>query len=122
MKVMVVDDEQDVRLLFEQRFRKEMKAGQIEFQFELSGEAAWRFLEQQDGVNTLLILSDINMPGMTGLDLLKRIKEKFSHLKVFMITAYGDENNYRTAMASGADGYATKPINFDELKQKILHL
>jgi CheY-like chemotaxis protein len=122
MKVMVVDDERDVQMLFQQRFRKEVKAGQIEFQFELSGEAAWSFLEQHSAADSLLILSDINMPGLNGLDLLKRIKEKYSHFKVFMITAYGDDNNYRTAMANGADGYATKPINFDELKQKILHL
>jgi CheY-like chemotaxis protein len=122
MKVMVVDDEKDVQMLFEQRFRKEVKSGQIEFQFEMSGEAAWQFLEQRGPADSLLVLSDINMPGMTGIDLLKRIKEKFSHFKVFMITAYSDENNYRAAMAGGADGYATKPINFDELKRKILHL
>ena len=122
MKIMVVDDEQDVQLLFQQRFRRELKAGQIEFQFEPSGEAAWSALEEKHPVDTLLILSDINMPGMNGLELLKRIKEKYAHFKVFMITAYGDDNNYRTAMASGADGYATKPINFDELKRNILHL
>ncbi len=122
MKIMVVDDEQDVQVLFQQRFRKEVKAGQLEFQFALSGEAAWTFLEQQAPSEAFLILSDINMPGMNGLELLKRIKAKYSHLKVFMITAYGDENYYRTAIASGADGYATKPINFDELKKNILHL
>ena len=122
MKVMVVDDEQDVQMLFQQRFRKEVKAGQIEFQFALSGEAAWSFLQQHNPPDSLLILSDINMPGMNGLELLKRVKEKFSHFKVFMITAYGDDNYYRSAIASGADGYATKPINFDELKKNILHL
>jgi len=122
MKIMVVDDEQDVQLLFQQRFRKEVKAGQIEFRFAQSGEAAWTFLEEQPPSDALLILSDINMPGMNGLELLKRIKDKYSHFKVFMISAYGDDNNYRTAIANGADGYATKPINFEELKKNIFHL
>lgn len=122
MKVMVVDDEQDVPMLFHQRFRKEMKAGQIEFHFERSGDAAWQTLQQQDSVEALLILSDINMPGMNGLELLKRIKEKYAHLKVYMITAYGDDTYYHHAMASGADGFATKPINFEELKKNILQL
>lgn len=122
MKIMVVDDEQDVQVLFQQRFRKEVKAGQVEFQFALSGETAWEYLEHQSSIDHILILSDINMPGMNGLDLLKRIKEKFTHLKVMMITAYSDDNNYRTAMTYGADGYTTKPINFEDLKQKIFSL
>jgi two-component system, response regulator, stage 0 sporulation protein F len=122
MKLLVVDDEQDVQLLFQQRFRQELKAGRIEFQFAFSGEQALELLKNRGDANQVLILSDINMPGMTGIELLRRIKEKFPNLKVILITAYGDESNYHAAMASGADGYTTKPINFDALKQTIFAL
>ncbi len=122
MKVLVVDDEVDIQPLFEQRFRKERKAGRIEFHFAFSGEAALDYIEQQDAVDLVLILADINMPGMSGLELLKRIKARPAHLKIYMITAYGDENNYRRAMAYGADDYITKPINFDELRGKVVNL
>jgi len=122
MRVLVVDDEMDVQLLFEQKFRKERKAGLIEFHFAFSGEAALEYLQNQDIVDLVLILADINMPGMSGLELLKRIRERFAHLKVFMITAYGDENNYRQAMEYGADDYITKPIDFDQLRSKIGNL
>jgi CheY-like chemotaxis protein len=122
MKVMVVDDEEDIQSLFKQRFRKELKAGQIEFHFSLSAEAALDYLENHKEASIVLILSDINMPGMDGLELLKIIKEKFSDLKVFMITAYGDEKNHNTAMAYGADDYITKPVNFETLKNKIMSL
>jgi CheY-like chemotaxis protein len=122
MKVLVVDDETDVQILFEQKFRKERKAGLVEFHFAFSGEAALAYLQSQDIVDLVLILADINMPGMSGLELLKRIKERFVHLKVYMITAYGDEHNYRKAMEYGAEDYITKPIDFDELKDKIINL
>ncbi|WP_333151125.1 MULTISPECIES: response regulator [unclassified Microcoleus] len=119
---MVVDDEEDIQSLFKQKFRKEIKAGKIQFHFCLSAEAALKYLENQDEASIVLILSDINMPGMNGLELLRILKEKFPDLKVFMITAYGDEKNYQTAMAYGADDYITKPVNFDTLKNKILNL
>jgi YesN/AraC family two-component response regulator len=122
MKVMVVDDEEDIQSLFKQKFRKEIKAGQIEFHFALSAETALEYLENDDEASIVLILSDINMPGMNGLELLKILKEKFAELKVFMITAYGDERNYQTAIAYGADDYITKPVNFDTLKNKIINL
>ena len=122
MKVMVVDDEEDIQSLFKQRFRKQIKAGQIEFHFALSAEAALNYLENQEEASIVLILSDINMPGMNGIELLRIIKEKFSALKVFMITAYGDDKNYQTAMAYGADDYITKPVNFEVLKNKIISL
>ena len=73
-------------------------------------------------MEVVLILSDINMPAMNGLELLKIIKDKLPALKVFMITAYDDENNYRTAMEYGADDYITKPIDFSKLKSRILSL
>src|SRR4028119_1164303 len=97
MKVMVVDDEEDIQSLFKQKFKKEIKAGQIEFNFCLSAEAALNYLENQQEASIVLILSDINMPGMNGLELLRILKEKFPDLKVFMITAYGDERTYKTA-------------------------
>jgi len=119
---MVVDDEEDIQSLFKQKFRKEIKAGQIEFHFCLSAEAALNYLENQEEASIVLILSDINMPGMNGLELLRILKKKFSYLKVFMITAYGDEKNYQTAMDYGADDYITKPVNFEILKNKIINL
>lgn len=122
MKVMVVDDEEDIQYLFTQKFRKEIKAGQIHFCFSLSAEAALEYLENHKEASIVLILSDINMPGMNGIELLRIIKEKFPDLKVFMITAYEDENNHQTAMAYGADDYITKPVNFEVLKNKIMNL
>ena len=122
MKVMVVDDEEDIQSLFKQKFRKEVKAGQIEFHFALSAKAALDYLESHKKASIVLILSDINMPGMDGLQLLRIIKDKFPAPKVFMITAYGDEINYQTAIAYGADDYITKPVNFDNLKNKIINL
>jgi YesN/AraC family two-component response regulator len=123
MKVMVVDDEADVRLLFEQRFRKEVQAGLIEFYFALSAREALDFIETnfiETNAEHPLILSDINMPGMSGLELLKTVKEKHVDLKVFMITAYGDAEYHRIAVAYGCDGYLTKPIDFAMLKEKLL--
>ncbi|MEG5059023.1 response regulator [Microcoleus sp. A2-C5] len=122
MKVMVVDDEEDIQSLFKQKFRKEIKAGQIQFYFALSAEAALDYLENHKEASIVLILSDINMPGMNGLELLRITKEKFPALKVFMITAYGDDKNYQTAMAYGADDYITKPVNFEMVKNKIINL
>ena len=123
MRILVVDDEPDVRTLFEQRFRKEIRDGLIHFTFALSGEEALRYLSrlQQEAV---LILSDINMPGMSGLDLLKHIKEKYATPPpvVMMITAYGDENNFSQAMRLGADDFLTKPLDFAQLKDKLKYL
>lgn len=122
MKVMVVDDEEDIQSLFKQKFKKEIKAGQIKFNFCLSAEAALNYLENQEEASIVLILSDINMPGMNGLELLRILKEKFPAVKVFMITAYGDERTYKTAIAYGADDYITKPVDFTTLKIKIINL
>jgi CheY-like chemotaxis protein len=99
MKILVVDDEKDVQFLFEQRFRKEIKTGEMNFAFAYSGEEALSYLAQHDH-EAVLILSDINMPGMTGLELLRHIKEKRHEPPpvVMMITAYGDAENYNTAM------------------------
>lgn len=120
MKILVVDDEKDMQALFEQRFRKEIKNGSVQFAFANSGEEAIKYLEQHHH-EAVLILSDINMPGMTGLELLKHIKQKYSTPPpvVMMVTAYGDMENYRTAMALGADDFLTKPIDFNLLREKL---
>ena len=120
LSVMIVDDEADVEPLFMQRFRKEVKSGRFSFHFEFSGEAALEWLETPAAADLVLILSDINMPGMTGLELLKRIKERRPQLPVIMITAYDDELNQRRAKESGADDYVTKPLDFDLLRRKIM--
>jgi CheY-like chemotaxis protein len=122
MKIIVVDDEQDIQLLFEQQFRREIKNNQIQLHFAFSAEEALQYL--QKGLNNCitLILTDINMPGMSGLEMLKIIKTISPDLKVFMITAYNDESNYIIAKEYGADDYITKPIAFNTLKTKILNL
>jgi CheY-like chemotaxis protein len=120
MKILVVDDERDIQTLFEQRFRKEIRAKELEFVFAFSGEEALVFLNEhyQEAV---LILSDINMPGMSGLELLGRIKQKYAAPPpvVIMITAYGDADNFNTAKELGADDFLTKPVDFALLKEKF---
>ncbi len=120
MKILVVDDEHDVKVLFEQKFRKEIKSGVVEFDFAFSGEEALSFIAEK-GEQTVLILSDINMPGMSGLELLRHIKEKHKipPPRVMMITAYGDEENHRMANKLGADDFLTKPLDFNLLKNKL---
>ncbi len=120
--VLVVDDEEDVQWLFKQRFRREIKAGRLAFHFAFSGEEALAYLKQEGGASIVLVLSDINMPGMTGLELLRLIKHDFTGLPVHMITAYGNDETYQKALAYGADGYLTKPLDFDQLKQTLAHL
>ena len=120
MKILVVDDEKDVQILFEQRFRKEIRTNEMEFVFAFSGEEALAYLNCHEH-EAVLILSDINMPGMSGLELLEHIKQKY--LKpppvVMMITAYGDGENYRIAKELGADDFLTKPVDFTLLKEKL---
>jgi len=120
MKILVVDDELDVKTLFEQRFRREIRSGDVTFAFAHSGEDALNYLNQQHQ-EAILILSDINMPGMSGLQLLEEIKKKYHKPPpvVMMITAYGDEQNYSMAMKLGADDFLTKPVDFGALKDKL---
>ncbi|MEM6967181.1 MAG: response regulator [Bacteroidota bacterium] len=125
MKILVVDDEQDVQLLFQQKFRKEIKRNEFEFRFAFSGEDALEAMKEfQD--EAILILSDINMPGMSGLELLKEIKTIYVDPPpppvVMMITAYGDDGNYSEAMKLGADDFLTKPVDFKALKEKLRSL
>jgi CheY-like chemotaxis protein len=120
MKVLIVDDEKDIQPLFEQRFRKEIRKGELELVFAFSGEEALDLLGNKLH-EAVLILSDINMPGMSGLELLEKIKTKHKNPPpmVMMITAYGDEDNYNKAMELGADDFLTKPVDFSTLKEKI---
>ncbi|HMB93716.1 MAG TPA: response regulator [Rhodothermales bacterium] len=121
-EVLIVDDEEDVQWLFKQRFRREIKKGLLELHFAFSGEDALAYLSQEGRADIVLVLSDINMPGMSGLELLKRIKQQFPDIQVHMITAYGDEENYRIAIDNGADGYLTKPLDFATLKGEVFGL
>ncbi len=122
MKILVVDDEKDVRVLFEQRFRKEIRNNIIAFAFAFSGEEALQYLNQHEHDHeAVLILSDINMPGMSGLELLEHIKKHYHKPPpvVMMITAYGDAENHQTAKRLGADDFLTKPVDFTVLKEKL---
>lgn len=120
MKILVVDDEHDMQTLFLQKFRKEIRENATEFVFAFSAEEALRYLNMHVH-EAVLILSDINMPGMSGLELLKEIKQKFENPppKVMMVTAYGDSDNYNQAMRLGADDFLTKPLDFNLLKEKL---
>jgi CheY-like chemotaxis protein len=121
MKILVVDDEPDVRLLFEQRFRREIRSGAFAFSFAYSGEEALAFL-QRHPLEVVLILSDINMPGMSGLELLRRVKQELIPPPpplVMMLTAYGDTETHDQAMQLGANDFLTKPVDFGVLKDKL---
>jgi two-component system, chemotaxis family, chemotaxis protein CheY len=123
MKILVVDDEQDITSLFQQRFRREIREGLFEFSFKYSGEDALEFLKEHDH-EAILILSDINMPGMSGLELLRRIRLSAPTPPpvIMMITAYGDKENYDQAMSLGANDFLNKPIDFNALKEKLITL
>ena len=126
MKILVVDDEADVRTLFEQRFRREIRSGAFTFSFAYSGEEALDYLHSHLS-EVVLILSDINMPGMSGLELLRRVKQEYAAPPpnpplVMMITAYGDTESYNQAMQLGANDFLTKPVDFAALKEKLFSL
>jgi CheY-like chemotaxis protein len=118
--ILVVDDEHDVEMLFRQQFRRELRQGRFVMEFALSaGDALERLVHPPQDMDLILILSDINMPGMTGLELLQRVKALRPELPVIMITAYGDAETKRRALESGAEGLLTKPIDFAVLKAEI---
>lgn len=126
MKILVVDDEPDVRTLFEQRFRREIRSGAFTFSFAYSGEEALEYLHGHAS-EVVLILSDINMPGMSGLELLRHIRQEYNAPpplppQVMMITAYGDDASRQQALALGANDFLSKPVDFAALKEKLLHL
>lgn len=122
MKFLIVDDEKDVEMLFLQKFRKEIRSGDIEMIFAFSGREALDILKDTDPPDVVYVFSDINMPGMSGLELLQLIKTKYPHIKVSMISAYGDSDNYQKAIESGAKEFFTKPIDFTSLKNEITNI
>ncbi|MGF7217048.1 CheY-like chemotaxis protein [Spirosoma lacussanchae] len=121
MKILVVDDEPDVKDLFEQRFRREVRNGEFELAFANSGEEAITYLSSRPS-EVVLILSDINMPGMSGFELLRHIRTDFNAPPppvVMMITAYGDPESQQQAAKLGANDFLTKPLDFTVLKEKL---
>lgn len=121
-KVLIVDDEPDIELLFRQRFRQEIREGMMTFDFAFSADDALEYLKSLHPFDVVLLLSDINMPGMNGLELVRRVKGDFPRLKIIMVTAYGDEANHMAALGYGADDFITKPVDFSHLKQRMAAL
>jgi CheY-like chemotaxis protein len=117
--ILVVDDEPDVEMLVRQQFRHDLRAGRFAMEFAPSGDAALRRISDAAGVSIILILSDINMPGMTGLELLPKAKAVRPDVPVVMITAYGDADTRRKALEGGAEALFTKPIDFGALRSEI---
>jgi CheY-like chemotaxis protein len=117
--VLVVDDEPDVAELFRQNFRRDLRSGRFLMEFALSAAEALSRLEGSGVASLILILSDINMPGMTGLEMLPRVKALRPDVPVIMITAYGDAETKRRALEGGAEGLLTKPIDFEALRGEI---
>ena len=115
----MVDDEPDVEVLFRQQFRRDLRAGRFVMEFAQSAPAALQRIGDAEGVSLILILSDINMPGMTGLELLPKAKALRPDVPVIIITAYGDEETKRTALNGGAEALLTKPIDFAALRTEI---
>lgn len=120
--ILIVDDEPDVAELFRQRFRREQRQGTYVLHFAGSGEEALALLGGEIEPQLIVILSDINMPGMDGLTLLDEIKGRWPGLPVMMVTAYGDDERRRRAAESGAHDFLTKPVDFDLLKEQLRRL
>ena len=118
VSILIVDDEPDVANLFRQRFRRESRQGTYVLHFAASGEEALDKLANGVRPELIVILSDINMPGMDGLTLLREIKRHRPDLPVMMVTAYGDDERRRQAQEAGAFQFLNKPVDFDFLKQQ----
>ena len=117
--ILVVDDEPDVEMLFRQQFRHDLRAGRFTMEFAQSAPAALQCISDARNASLILILSDINMPGMTGLELLPKAKAARPDVPVIMITAYGDADTTRKALENGAETLFTKPIDFGALRSEI---
>ena len=122
VSILIVDDEPDVPDLFRQRFRREARQGTYVLHFAASGEAALDQLAADIRPELVVILSDINMPGMDGLELLRAVKERRPDLTVMMVTAYGDDERRRRATEFGAAEFITKPVDFERLKTQLQRL
>ena len=117
--ILVVDDEADVEALFRQQFRRDLRAGRFVMEFAQSAPAALQRISDAAGASLILILSDINMPGMNGLELLPKARIMRPDVPVIMITAYGDAETKRRAFEGGAEALLTKPIDFTMLRNEI---
>jgi CheY-like chemotaxis protein len=117
--ILVVDDEPDMEVLFRQQFRRDLRDGRFTMEFAQSGDMALQRIADVAGVSLILILSDINMPGMSGLELLPKAKAARPDVPIIMITAYGDAETKRKALEGGADALFTKPIDFAALRNEI---
>jgi CheY-like chemotaxis protein len=117
--VLVVDDEPDVEVLFRQHFRHDLRAGRFTMEFAQSAAAALQRITDAAGVSLILILSDINMPGMSGLELLPKARAARPDVPIIMITAYGDAETKRKALEGGAEALLTKPLDFVTLRNEI---
>jgi CheY-like chemotaxis protein len=117
--VLVVDDEPDVESMFRQHFRRDLRSGRFILEFALSGPAALERVKVIADASLILILSDINMPGMSGLEMLPKMRAERPNVPVIMITAYGDDETRRHAIAQGAVGLLTKPIDITLLREEI---
>ena len=117
--ILVVDDEPDVELLFRQQFRREIRAGRFAMEFAQSAAIALERISNAENESLILILSDINMPGMSGLELLPKAKAVRPNVPIIMITAYGDAETKRKALEHGAEALLTKPIDFGALRSEI---
>jgi CheY-like chemotaxis protein len=117
--ILVVDDEPDVELLFRQQFRRDLRDGRFNMEFAQSAPTALHCVSNAGDASLILILSDINMPGMSGLELLPKAKALRPDVPVIMITAYGDAETKRKALENGADALLTKPIDFNSLRGEI---
>jgi len=117
--ILVVDDEPDVEVLFRQQFRRDLRAGRFTMEFAQSAPAALQSIRDAGDASLILILSDINMPGMSGLELLPKAKALRPDVPVIMITAYGDAETKRKALERGAEALVTKPIDFTLLRGEI---
>jgi CheY-like chemotaxis protein len=122
VSILVVDDEPDVADLFRQRFRRETRQRKYVMHFVASGEEALDRLAEEIQPTLVAVLSDINMPGMDGLELLGEIKQRRPDLPVMMVTAYGDDERRRRARELGASEFITKPVDFDQLKEQLRQL
>jgi len=122
LSILIVDDEPDVAELFRQRFRREVRQGLYVLHFAYSAEEALEKLDTGILPQIIVILSDINMPGMDGLALLREIKRRWADLPVMMVTAYGDDERRRSAGEHGAAEFITKPVDFDLLKEQLRQL
>lgn len=117
LHILMVDDEPDLDMLIQQRFRREVKEGQFGFSFARNGESALNVLKENPDIS--LVVTDLNMPEMNGIELLIQVKKRFPEKKMIVISAYSDQDSIKTATNAGADGFLFKPLNFQDFELRI---